>query len=140
MNVPPSDPCAATGVAAAAMRFVPQIRIVWPLLPVMAEWLAGVAAVQGLPAVLGVASTRASRICQEYTVIPRPVPSAEAAVVRLGLSNWLDLLTITPQVPVRSALPARVVALTWKFELLVPGAISSAVPSALRERHIVSLR
>src|SRR5690242_5017112 len=65
MKVPLSEERAACGVAATVMRFLPQITMVWPVLPVIAEWFAGVAVGQGLPAVLGEPSTMASRICQE---------------------------------------------------------------------------
>jgi len=65
MNVPPSEEFAALGVAATFMRFLPQITMVWPVLPVIAEWFAAVDDGHGPPAVDGEPSTKASNTRKE---------------------------------------------------------------------------
>ena len=111
------------------MRLWPQIRIVW-VLPVIAEWFSAVAAGQAVPAVP--VPTIASVIWNEKAMIVRPTPSAGAGLRVLGLSKLLLAETLTMNVPVRSVLPAAVVARRTKSSLAVPGWMSSAVPDSLR--------
>ena len=72
MNVPPSVARAATGVRAALVRFRPQIAIVSPVVPVIAEWLAAVGAGQALPIVRAEGTMTASRTWNQWATIRRP--------------------------------------------------------------------
>ncbi len=53
MNDLERDARAATGVKARLARFLRQIAMTWPVAPVPAPWLPGVAVGQGLPGELG---------------------------------------------------------------------------------------
>jgi hypothetical protein len=144
MNVPPRDDCAAAGVSAPELRFLPQMMIV-RVLPATADLFGDGHALPGAGAE---AATTASRTSNECTVTPRE-PGA-SAVARFALrplvffdffpfggldSNWCWLPTVTGQMPVTSCGPLRVVALTLKFALR-PGRMSSPAVLALSNVHL----
>src|SRR5687768_17420939 len=128
MNVPPSVDRAAEGVCACELRLRPQITIT-TFDDVSASRLDGG---QAVPGVIGLSATTASRTCQVWTVLFRPPgAAADAATTVLGLLKLLVWLTRTFQVPVRSRGPPVAPADTTNADDDAPGAMSSAVPSAL---------